>query len=744
MGYGQKEIKDVPLSEGSKLTISAKAETVNNVTFSIVPTVDLKGKEVDVEFPYTIKVAPFNQKTFKDNLLVFLGEAEEYQTKNELLQNLLDFLTGKTDKIEYTEKLFSVINNVFTEEEKKAAFNDKSIMRGNIKKKFPKNKDEPMDSVLKDNLIKILEPKLKLRASDLLDGDFNEALNAMNTKSGENYYRGKSQVDDRLITLYRYFNDQIILLFEYDTEPVAGTLYYNKRIEGVQFFTNRSYELYFKNKVGNYHKLVKKLYKIWNDRASVDKPNIDPDSIRLMTNKKFRRDSIVQSTKRKIELLKENLGQTKSFEEIEEIAKNTDQEIFKGITFSEIKRILKQTISNEDLERYEKITPEYARELEPEMKKESNSVDKFGLEEISILVAKNKNEKNKAIRTYNDRLTKNQTDEIFDKLNQPKNRQKLLIYREIQKYFTKNHIEYNQTYVENPKLFYDRFVDIAYNFRAFNRDKRKKFIYQKILNHKNKEVYDSIAKYLPHYERLQTTRKEDSIKREYLFVKKELIESIDEYTQLLRQSYREVFGYDHYDFRTTCDTEDLLARAFKFYAEVDPNTKNKQKQFPDLKAKVKYLGDKTQEDPYLKPFVDYYYAYLKLKRDNHGLIKDIGETKAKLLEFSRRHGDIVITNDSYDENLVFNLKYQNLDELICEYNSISRSQENFFERAEKDLVKRRENIEKEMNKLEKSMQEQLLKAPLWNVEASHIQLDFNDGFAERISLFGKVFGIGPS
>ena len=75
-GYAQKEIKDVPLSEGSKLTISAKAETVNNVTFSIVPTVTYDEKEVGFGFPHSMKVAPFNQKTFKDNLMEFLQKVK--------------------------------------------------------------------------------------------------------------------------------------------------------------------------------------------------------------------------------------------------------------------------------------------------------------------------------------------------------------------------------------------------------------------------------------------------------------------------------------------------------------------------------------------------------------------------------------------------------------------------------------------------------------------------------------------
>ena len=156
-----------------------------------------------------------------------------------------------------------------------------------------------------------------------MDNDFHESLKGFKNDNGATYYENKVKVDERLNTLYRYFNDQIVLLFEYDTEPVAGTLYYNKKIEGVQYFTSRSYETYFQNRVGNYHKLIKKLYSIWisheskknvrgikccldsvNPLYKSNEGNLTDDILESMTNMEYRKDSIAKTITEQVEELR--------------------------------------------------------------------------------------------------------------------------------------------------------------------------------------------------------------------------------------------------------------------------------------------------------------------------------------------------------------------------------------------------------------------------------------------------------
>jgi len=74
------------------------------------------------------------------------------------------------------------------------------------------------------------------------------------------YYKDQTKLSNQIDYLYNYFNTQLVLIFKYDNEPIAGRLQYNTDIKRIQYFPNNNYELYFRNRTKNYLDLIKKLY----------------------------------------------------------------------------------------------------------------------------------------------------------------------------------------------------------------------------------------------------------------------------------------------------------------------------------------------------------------------------------------------------------------------------------------------------------------------------------------------------
>ncbi len=769
--YGQKkEIKAVEINKESKLTIKADAYSVNNVTITVTPTSSSEGKNTQLEVPFEFKVAPFNEKMFSDKLLEVLTTIEKYQTDNKRLDSLLKEIKGtsKTDKkVKELAELYESINKVFSEDQKNQVFASKEPSIENIKEKLPivEKKDEngnvkkddndniieiidvkKIEPELKKNLIIILEEIAKNRFQELLDPNLHNALYLTRTGKGEKYYTNKTKVNERLDALFRYFDSQIILIFAYDTEPVAGTLYYNKKVEGIQYFTDRSYELYFNNKVRNYHKLIKRLHTerrdfFYNrklkdkgneegqaidnqngtnkksDKASVKKKNLNyiiENHRKELTNYYARKDSIAKVVNAKIEEIRYNLSTERYFEKVERVLENYLEaeddalvpDYHKGITVNEAEKLLENTnwINNSKMD------------LEGRLKSESDTSKMDSLKRqlkfknnILTVFSQSQTEAEKCKNLIIDGILKRQTDKLEDGLRSDTLR--TLQYFEILNFFTKNRKEYKSKYIYNPKAFYDRFKDLSYQFRALNRNKRKQFIYDKVLRHRNKQVYDSIGKYLPDYDKSRKKVKEITLLREYLGIKRNLFEKIDEYTQL---------HWTNYFYNQKKEWRDA----------------NNKRNFWD---KAEYIRDNYDS---IFPLMDWDLDKKKNYRRSDKLISEISSLENEILELNRKYRTQIIT-DTYDEELVANI--ENLDEraLAGVYNFISDSQYNFFEGEEKKLQKSRDSLGNRINQIEDKMQKHLKNGPLWNAEANLIELDFNEGFAERILMYAKITELAP-
>ncbi|RDY60020.1 hypothetical protein [Flagellimonas nanhaiensis] len=729
-GYAQKEIKDVPLSEGSKLTISAKAETVNNVSFTIKPTTNIDGKDLDgIKLPYEMKVAPFNQKTFKDSFLQFLERIEIYQSRNFTLYEFLKELKNTSEaKHDRKDEVLEAISKSFSDELKTKFFGKKSVTLEEIKEKLKNENLEPQ----KADFIEAIEGILKKRITDFLDDDLKKALKA-SRKPGDNnvtdLYAMRVRLEDRISTIYRYFNDQIVLLFEYDTEPVAGTLYFNKKIEGVQYFTSRSYETYFQNRVGNYHKLIKRLYSIWisheskkNERGikccldSVNplykssEGNLTDDILESMTNIEYRKDSIAKTINEKVEELRKNL---------------------ETIEWYEAKDFINKIKGYPENEKYSKgISLSLSEAEEYHVMKERDNY-----------FSKNKTEAKKYLQKIRDTLLNRQTKRMVEALR--KDDLKQCYYFQIQNFFKHNRKEYKSIYIDNPKQFYDRFIAITHKFRIYNRHKRKEFVYEELLKHKNKEVFNDLAKIKPNYE-----QKVDSLKRlrvgmDYLNTKELFFEALDKYTKSFKNEL-ESEDVNYYINKERIELrKEIISELENLAAKDEEITFSK---VYDRNATLEFI--KQNSDSLIKTKVERYENLIDTKMDGSE-DKVQGEFRKKVEEYQNelltmiRKDKWLIDSDIYDKTLYDNLVLMDVTDLRAEYSKISKSQRRYFERERNAIEKTEKEIKEDISKLEADIQKQIKKAPLWNLETELLELDFNEGFTEHIVMYGTVKEVAP-
>lgn len=87
-------------------------------------------------------------------------------------------------------------------------------------------------------------------------------------------------IDDKISYLFKIFESQLILIFKYDNQPIAGNLYFNKNKIKAQRYDVFTSENYIINTVRDYHKLIKEYHKKSVDKISYcEKENDEiPDS----------------------------------------------------------------------------------------------------------------------------------------------------------------------------------------------------------------------------------------------------------------------------------------------------------------------------------------------------------------------------------------------------------------------------------------------------------------------------------
>ncbi len=270
-GYSQKKINAAPIEE-SKLKIEAEATSASRVQVIITPTIDYDKNKAGISLPIKLDISPFNELDFSDRFKDQLKKIYRYQETTIKVKAFDKIKAADIDTNvmkEYAVFIDSFIDSHFNDEEKKKYFKSDDPTRETIIdtliSKDPKNVVESIKQRIGE--------ALKYRLEILNEGFYKHLGNVVhyNTVADDKKGEGKEQVDvedyfisrqvldERTRGLYRYFESQLTLLFRYDTEPVAGRLFYNTEITNVQYYEDAISERYFDKKVSNYHRLIKQL-----------------------------------------------------------------------------------------------------------------------------------------------------------------------------------------------------------------------------------------------------------------------------------------------------------------------------------------------------------------------------------------------------------------------------------------------------------------------------------------------------
>lgn len=706
LGHAQKEIKAVPISEGSKLSIEAKAETVNNVTFTITSTVSLEGYDIEKKFPHKMKIAPFNQKTFKDNLLEFFYVLEKYQTENETLKKLLEALNDTSSDPEFDDARINAINNVFKDEMKLKVFEDKSITLEGIKNYVTDLTDDK-----KEKLKTAIQEILKSKKSDLLDNQLNKAISLLRTKATkDDSYEMKVQLDDRINTLYRYFNDQIVLLFEYDTEPVAGTLYYNSKIEGIQYFTNRRYELLFQNKKRNFHRLIRNLAEMEMPKDDLAEKN--EESLLKLINSDSIRNVAREEVSFQINRTKERLANAYLFQDTFDsiVSAQSENAYYKTITQYDAKKVLDESLYNWG-------------DYDLQEDKVKNTISKFSQNQTESLRIKQEIEDD----LYKNLITEEKNRIKKDPLN-------LLRREAIFEYFKKSS-DGNLQYLKSTGKFIEDYRELIFNFRKFNRNKRNQIIYENILNYENKEIYLQICNCVTNTEILRTRKIESNNRIVFFRNLNKIVSAVDDYRSKVG---RDSTKYSQSKEYLSTNFENVISRNRQLDTLRSKSFEEKLDFFrgSSMKTEISYF-DAAKSD------FDISSKRLKNSQD---------ENKKLVTRIEELVGDL--KNLKLAEDFYLDLKepkYVSLQRVLQDYDSnafIDFVFEEFeSERIQLLLKKEKDSngiLEGSLNQGLEKIEQLLKKTPLWNFTPETIELDFNEGFIEHITMFGKITGISTN
>ena len=165
--------------------------------------------------------------------------------------------------------------NLFIEAEAETVSKVTFKIKKNLDEKINNMPDETLNPFNKFTFKSYLESVfIKIKDNDKIkfEDNLREELKIYTDqkKNDDNYYKIKSNLSDKMDYLYNYFNAQLLLIFRYDNEPIAGRLFYKTHISKIQYFPKSHYETYFNNRTRNYHNLINKLYL---DRINFGKKN---------------------------------------------------------------------------------------------------------------------------------------------------------------------------------------------------------------------------------------------------------------------------------------------------------------------------------------------------------------------------------------------------------------------------------------------------------------------------------------
>ncbi|MEM8508713.1 MAG: hypothetical protein AAF717_12825 [Bacteroidota bacterium] len=714
---GQRKINYIKISEGSQLTIEAKAETVNNVTFTISPSTNTDEKDLDdIRFPYQIKVAPFNEKTFNDNFLQFLKQVEVYQSRNLILSDLLQQLKNtEIDTVDRNVEVLEAIKKSFTEELKKEFFQQEEATLKTIKEKLGKESLEK----IKTKFTAALENILKNRVVDFLDKDLNEALKVLRKqtdKSTTSFYQKQLRLQDRIRTIYRYFDDQIVLLFEYDTEPVAGTLYYNSTIENVQYFSSSFTQTHLYEKKKNYGKLLRELNKIVLNSDSINeaknrytieffKSKIDQDSLNLVIKKE-----VLESVGRVKSELEDSLWyQFDWFKDaIVHLGNKMDEAYYKLIPRDEAKILLLEFDDFEDLSDSEKekyiqgtLSLFYDNDMEISNFRE-NLITRLE-EERTNFIAKVEFKKYPPIeRLLHDYFKNYYRSELIAKKGQ---------YLEEQ-------------YIKFPEKFVKIFKNIIYDYSSYSEVEKYNFIEDQILEIENKKAFDALCPDLNQFHKNQ------------LVLGK--LKDKPEFDRLIRESYKNARFISRYD------SNQRMERELKELADglIKNDSSLEYLKNASVQQKIEGIQPEVSRDTNPRNVIliqRYLDNFQWLGANDSSRYTDVVEelrqsfiSLKKIVEGNSRIKELIQTEEISVELFNNPFDINDFKDFLREIQA-SRYDENGTGQIFK--------LQKAQDSLKIVIKSKLKKAPLRSFKPERMELDFNDGFIENIVVFGKIFDI---
>lgn len=698
--------------EDTNLLISAEASSVSNVTFTIKPSIDYKSDKVGFKFPIVFKVSPFNAQTFRSKFENYLNKMNEYQQDTDSLDSIAKLINdGKklndSDKEKNLTKFLQLLKTLLPSKKLQDFFGGVEMTQHSLKEIYTQKLNDTQRKELKDFIVETATNRIKI-----FQKDFSTSLENSINGDPESKFKGKTNIRNRIERLFTYFDAQIVLLFKYDTEPVAGTLYYNIKNIPIQYFENQSYEIYFENRVRDYHELIKKLYLLRKEGDSEIKPKqietiftddefIKDNFIKIINVKK----SIKNSISDKLEKIKSQIQNNRDdFEEFNKIIENVDQSYLSFIS---------NDLINEDIIYYNSD--------------DENEYNKFKelYDNIKSKFAKNDLEAMQNLKKYINYSINNHIKEQIDLIKEANEKNPLLInsLALIREHFSKEGEEYSEEFLSKPMLFLDKFEDIINNFRIYNRGKRRELIRQKLLINTNKKVYDSLNKNLNEFSSFK--EKIDSLK------------IIIDYSKNKQEIYNLSLRLQELEYKNDIRTNDFN-EINRIYRESYPNSKD----IP-ITQKVDSLKKINNKTFYLRRILARYKYYEDISVLNkiESESEQINDLKNELINKEKKlvntikgtnyikdnFSKILLRNDYLDNSL----NYEDVVNLInndnIEYST------NIFNRK---LIEYKKLINKKYLKILNLLK----KAPLLTFNISNAELDINDGFIEHIVILGNISG----
>ena len=749
-GIAQKEVLPIAMSEDSKFQISASAKSLTDVTLTIKVlenSLDETTKEAlgfkDKEDEKKIDVKPFYESTFKQKLKGFLTNVALYEQRlkwfKKIQQGSFDW-----DELQDRNKLNIILDN---------AIKDK--LKGVLApSSYAENITDTTKVITDENKKLIIGWASKKLENIKINGFFNELYtqelinylgkNTGTTLNSENpeYYKAKVLVDESLDRLFQYFNNQIILLFKYDVEPVAGTLHYSMDSIKVQYFPKENYEILSANKTKKHHRLIRRLYRLRRERLRNKKVKDFKSDLRR-SYKAIRYKDTLQKIERllsnnvlkKISDVIEKMEAPYDLVSFESQIENIKGQYFdtdkfnptKAIPLSEFNRIIYMSFldfdSNDSLRNVAKnIQIKYGSLFAKNEDKAKEYVDsyligKLNLGEDSIIVLDNG-------RKFDLRGIEFKFDRDLFKKEQKENL--------VKSYFGDDSKISDSSYANNPSLYLQRHSLLINYFRNFNRSKRLNLIYENIIEKENQQIFDSLANlYERHNSLIVQIDKLDKVD--------DFIEDYRNYEKLKRQFEENKKTYNNYFYSRLIYVCENISDSSKRNEFVDHNGLGNS-----FEESINRLIANNKDDLWYYDFdPNRPCEWLEMVSDEFDLINAF-DTRRMRIDFEELHS-IVQENQRRLKKTASELREKMKILNLANSNYFSYDDYDFEINNIDDLAKDNsdsKNISQEkLEVLKSNICIEMKKFPLWYYDAESIELDINDGFIEHITMLGTITGV---